>query len=87
LKCVDLLVPIDGGEIVLDGESITRTGVNANDIRERMAIVFQSFNLFPHMTVLDNITLAPRKVLGLAEREAAARAERLLDRFGLLDKT
>jgi polar amino acid transport system ATP-binding protein len=86
LKCVDLLVPIDGGEIVLDGESITRPGVNANDIRERMAIVFQSFNLFPHMTVLDNITLAPRKALGLAEREAAARAERLLDRFGLLDR-
>jgi polar amino acid transport system ATP-binding protein len=86
LKCIDLLTPIDGGEIVLDGESITRPGVNANDVRERMAIVFQSFNLFPHMTVVDNITLAPRKALGLSEKEAVPRAERLLDRFGLLDR-
>lgn len=86
LKCVDLLVPIDGGEILLNGESITRPGVNANDIRERMAIVFQSFNLFPHKSVIDNITLAPRKVLGISQEKARARGEELLERFGLIDK-
>ena len=67
LKCIDLLVPIDGGEILLDGDSITRPGVNSNDVRERMAIVFQSFNLFPHKSVIDNVTLAPRKVLGISQ--------------------
>lgn len=86
LKCVDLLVPIDGGEILLDGESITRPGVNSNDVRERMAIVFQSFNLFPHRTVIDNVTLAPRKVLGISQDKARARGEQLLERFGLIDK-
>jgi polar amino acid transport system ATP-binding protein len=61
LKCVNLLVPIDEGSILLDGADITARGVNANQVREEMGIVFQAFNLFPHMTVLDNITLSPRK--------------------------
>ncbi len=86
LKCVNLLVPIDEGQILLDGEDITAPGVNPNQVRERMGIVFQRFNLFPHMTVLDNITLAPRKVHGVARDEAETRARELLARFGLEDK-
>jgi polar amino acid transport system ATP-binding protein len=86
LKCVDLLVPIDGGEILLDGSSITAPGVDANEVRQRMAIVFQSFNLFPHLSVLANITLALRKVQQLEREEAEARAVELLDRFGLAEK-
>ncbi len=86
LKCVNLLVPIDEGQILLDGEDITAPGVNPNRVRERMGIVFQRFNLFPHMTVLDNITLAPRKVHGATRDEAEARARELLGRFGLEDK-
>ena len=65
LKCVNLLVPIDEGSVLLDGADITASGVNANQVREEMGIVFQAFNLFPHMTVLDNITLSPRKVHGV----------------------
>jgi polar amino acid transport system ATP-binding protein len=83
---VNLLVPIDDGSIVLDGEEITRPGVNPNDVRRQMGIVFQAFNLFPHMKVLDNITLAPRKVHGMARHEAEERARALLERFGLSDK-
>jgi len=86
LKCVNLLVPIDGGEIFLEGENITAPGVNPNLVRQRMGIVFQSFNLFPHMSVLDNITLSPRKVHGLDRSAAEERARELLDRFGLGDK-
>ena len=86
LKCINLLVPVDGGRILLDGEAITDPEVNANRVRSKMAIVFQSFNLFPHMSVIDNITLAPRKVLDVSAREAAERAEALLARFGLADK-
>lgn len=86
LKAIDLLVPIDAGRILLDGEEITAPEVNPNQARSKMAIVFQSFNLFPHMRVIDNITLAPRKVQGLPAREAEARAESLLDRFGLAGK-
>jgi polar amino acid transport system ATP-binding protein len=86
LKCVNLLVPIDRGEILLDGLRITDPQVNPNTVRESMGIVFQSFNLFPHMKVIDNITLSPRKVHGLARREAEDRARELLDRFGLGDK-
>nr|MBA3718231.1 amino acid ABC transporter ATP-binding protein [Actinomycetota bacterium] len=64
LRCVDLLEPIDSGRIVVSGKEVTANGVDANVVRRRIGIVFQAFNLFPHMTVLRNVTLAPRKVLG-----------------------
>ena len=64
LRCINLLEPIDAGRIVVDGEEITARGVDVNRVRRGIGIVFQAFNLFPHMTVLDNVTLAPRKVLG-----------------------
>ena len=86
LRCVDLLDPINGGEIRLDGESITARGVDANQVRRRIGIVFQSYNLFPHMSVLDNVTLGPRRALGMDRDEAEARAMELLERFGLGDK-
>lgn len=86
LKCVNLLVPIDAGTILLDGADITASGVNANQVREEMGIVFQAFNLFPHMSVLDNITLSPRKVHGVSKGDAQDKARALLDSFGLADK-
>jgi polar amino acid transport system ATP-binding protein len=86
LKCVNLLVPIDEGSILLDGADITARGVNANQVREEMGIVFQAFNLFPHMTVLDNITLSPRKVHGVGKAQAQEKARELLGGFGLSDK-
>ncbi len=86
LKCVNLLVPIDDGAILLDGADITAPGVNPNQVREEMGIVFQAFNLFPHMNVLDNITLSPRKVHGVGRSEAEDKAKDLLERFGLSDK-
>ncbi|HEY5684904.1 MAG TPA: amino acid ABC transporter ATP-binding protein [Acidimicrobiia bacterium] len=87
LKCINLLVPIDGGQIQLDDLVITDPDVNPNEVRSRMAIVFQSFNLFPHLSVLDNITLAPRKVQAVSGEEAEHRAMELLERFDLADKT
>ena len=86
LRCVNLIEPIDSGRIVLDGQEITRAGVDANRVRRRIGIVFQSYNLFPHMTVLRNVTLAPRSVLGRSRAEAEAGATELLRRFGLADK-
>jgi polar amino acid transport system ATP-binding protein len=86
LRCVNLLEQIDAGRILVEGEEITRRGVDVNRIRRRIGIVFQAFNLFPHMSVLRNVTLAPRKVLKLPEREAEERARDLLARFGLGDK-
>ncbi len=86
LKCVNLLVPIDDGTILLDGADITASGVNQNRVREAMGIVFQSFNLFPHMNVLDNITLSPRKVHGVPRADAEEKAKGLLERFGLSEK-
>jgi len=86
LKCVNLLVPIDSGTILLDGADIAASGVNANQVREEMGIVFQAFNLFPHMTVLDNITLSPRKVHGVKRGASEDRAKELLASFGLSDK-
>ena len=86
LRCIDLLERIDEGRIVVAGEEITVPDVDANAVRRRIGIVFQSFNLFPHMTVLENVTLAPRKVLRLRKPAAAERAEALLERFGLADK-
>ena len=72
LRCVNLLEPIDSGRIVVEGEEITARGVDVDRIRRRIGIVFQAYNLFPHMSVLRNITLAPRKVLKLSGREAEA---------------
>ena len=86
LRCVNLLEPIDSGRIVVHGEDVTAAGMNVNELRRGIGIVFQSFNLFPHMSVLDNITLAPRKALKLSKAEAQARADELLARFGLADK-
>ncbi len=85
LRCADLLDPIDAGEIRLDGDVITEKGVDANGIRRRIGIVFQSYNLFPHMTVLDNVTLGPRRALGVDRDVAEERARELLGRFGLGD--
>lgn len=86
LKCINLLVPVDSGDILLDGASITAPSVNPNQVREKMGIVFQAFNLFPHMTVLRNITLGPIKVHGVSREEARERAFELLERFGLEEK-
>ncbi len=86
LRCVNLLEPIEAGRISLRGEEITARGVDVNVVRRGIGIVFQSFNLFPHMSVIDNVTLGPRKALGLAGQEAEARADELLGRFGLADK-
>jgi polar amino acid transport system ATP-binding protein len=86
LKCVNLIEPVDAGRIVVAGREITAQGVEVNRVRRGIGIVFQAFNLFPHMTVLDNVTLAPRKVLGLSRRDAEAEALELLERFGLADK-
>jgi polar amino acid transport system ATP-binding protein len=86
LRCIDLLEPIDSGRILIEGLDITAKGVDVDGIRRRIGIVFQSFNLFPHMSVLDNITLAPRKVLKRGRAEAEAEGTALLERFGLADK-
>jgi polar amino acid transport system ATP-binding protein len=86
LRCINLLEPIDAGRIVVEGDEITAKGVDVNRIRRRIGIVFQAYNLFPHMSVLANVTLAPRKALGLGRPEAETRATELLDRFGLADK-
>jgi polar amino acid transport system ATP-binding protein len=86
LRCVSLVEPIDAGRVVVEGEEITAEGVNANRIRRRIGIVYQAFNLFPHMTVLRNVTLAPREALKQNRAEAEKNAQDLLDRFGLLDK-
>lgn len=86
LKCVNLLVPVDSGQILFDGISITDPSVNPNKVREKMGIVFQAFNLFPHMTVLRNITLGPIKVHRVPPAEARKRAYELLERFGLAEK-
>ncbi|MER6824788.1 amino acid ABC transporter ATP-binding protein [Streptosporangium sp. NPDC000563] len=86
LRCVNLLETADDGTITLDGEEITDARVDPDDVRKRIGIVFQAFNLFPHMSVLDNITLAPRKVHKVSGKEAEAQARDLLARFGLGDK-
>ncbi len=86
LRCVNLLEPVDAGSIYLQEEEITARGVDVNRVRHHIGIVFQAFNLFPHMSVLANVTLAPRKVLHLPRPEADRRAVALLDRFGLADK-
>jgi polar amino acid transport system ATP-binding protein len=86
LRCVNLLERVDRGRIVVGGEELTARGVDVNVIRRRIGIVFQAYNLFPHMSVLANVTLAPRKALKLSRADAEARAVELLERFGLADK-
>jgi len=86
LRCVNLLEPIDRGHIYLDGEDITAPKVNINRVRRRIGIVFQAFNLFPHMSVLRNVTLGPTKALGVPRARAESAALELLSRFGLADK-
>ncbi len=86
LRCVNLLEPVDAGRIVVHGNEITARGVDVDAVRRGIGIVFQSYNLFPHMSVLRNITLAPRKALGLSKADAETRADELLAVFGLSDK-
>ncbi|HYJ13772.1 MAG TPA: amino acid ABC transporter ATP-binding protein, partial [Thermomicrobiales bacterium] len=86
LRCTNLLENVQSGEILLRGQNLTARRRDADDIRRRVGMVFQQYNLFPHMTVMQNITLAPRKVLHLSRSEAVAGAESLLNRFGLADK-
>jgi polar amino acid transport system ATP-binding protein len=86
LRCVNLLEPIDEGRIVVGGVEVTADGVDANRVRRGIGIVFQAYNLFPHMTVLRNVTLAPREVLRRSRGEAEAEALELLGRFGLAER-
>jgi polar amino acid transport system ATP-binding protein len=86
LRCLNLLEPIDDGEILLDGVDISVPGLDPNPVRRRVGMVFQNYNLFPHMDVLANITLAPVKVFGQDRRTAEERARELLSRFGLGDR-
>ena len=86
LRCINALEPIQGGTIRLQGQLVSGKGVDVDRHRRDVGIVFQSFNLFPHMTVLQNITLAPRQVLGLSRQQAEERADALLNRVGLSEK-
>ena len=86
LRCINALEVIDDGVIRLDGDRVSGRGIDVDALRQQVGIVFQSFNLFPHMTVIDNVTLAPRRVLGLARDEADERAIALLTRIGLAEK-
>jgi polar amino acid transport system ATP-binding protein len=86
LRCINLLEPIDSGRIYLEGEEITRKGAKVPAIRQRIGIVFQQFNLFPHLRAIDNLTLAARRVARVPRKEAEQRARQLLERVGLADK-
>ena len=86
LRCVNLLEPIQAGRITFEGEEITRDGVDVSAVRQRIGIVFQQFNLFPHLTVIDNLTLAARRIRKLPRAEAELRARELLDVVGLPEK-
>jgi polar amino acid transport system ATP-binding protein len=86
LRCVNLLERIDEGTIVVDGQTITNGKVDVNALRRNIGIVFQAYNLFPHMTVLENVMLAPRKVRGLSKSDAKTQARTLLERIGLAEK-
>ncbi len=86
LRCINLLEPIQAGRIFVGGAEITARNVDLNAIRRRIGIVFQSYNLFPHLSVIDNVTLGPRKALKLPRGEATEAAGELLQRFGLADK-
>jgi polar amino acid transport system ATP-binding protein len=86
LRCINLLEQVDEGTIVVDGQTITGAKVDVNQLRQKIGIVFQAYNLFPHMTVLQNVTLAPRKALGISRSQAEAHARALLRQIGLEDK-
>jgi polar amino acid transport system ATP-binding protein len=86
LRCINLLDQIDDGQILLDGEDISAAETNADEVRKKLGMVFQSFNLFPHMTVLENVILAPTKVQGVSKDIATQEALDLLQRFGLKEK-
>jgi polar amino acid transport system ATP-binding protein len=86
LRCINLLEKIDEGTIVVDGQTITGTKIDVNKLRQKIGIVFQAYNLFPHMTVLQNVTLAPRKALGISREQADGHARALLRQIGLEDK-
>ena len=86
LRCINLLEPVDEGSIEIEGDEITAIGVDVDRIRRRIGIVFQAFNLFPHMRVIDNVTLGPRRVLGVDRATAERDGIALLERFGLGDK-
>ena len=86
LRCLNMLEIPSGGQIIFEGQELTAKNVDLNKIRQKMGMVFQHFNLFPHLTVQDNITLAPVQLKLQTEKDAADNARRLLDRIGLLDK-
>lgn len=86
LRCINLLETIDDGAILLDGVDISEPGINPDPYRRRIGMVFQNFNLFPHMTVIENIALAPRKVLGQSKKQATDHARELIGRLGLSDR-
>jgi polar amino acid transport system ATP-binding protein len=86
LRCINLLERVEEGEIVVDGQLVTNGKVDVNELRRKIGIVFQAYNLFPHMTVLQNVSLGPRKVRGLDRQQARAAAMELLVRIGLEDK-
>lgn len=86
LRCINLLDQIDDGQILLDGEDISAAEVNPDEVRKKLGMVFQSFNLFPHMTVLENVILAPTKVQGISKEVAIEEALSLLTKFGLREK-
>jgi polar amino acid transport system ATP-binding protein len=86
LRCINLLEQVDEGTIVVDGQKITDAKIDVNALRQKIGIVFQAYNLFPHMTVLQNVTLAPRKVLGISRTNAEGHARALLRQIGLEDK-
>ncbi|MEM6739267.1 MAG: amino acid ABC transporter ATP-binding protein [Pseudomonadota bacterium] len=86
LRCMNLLEPIDDGEILLDGTDIAEPGLDPQPVRERIGMVFQSYNLFPHMDAAENVMLAPRRVKGLRREVLLPRVEALFERFGLTDR-
>jgi polar amino acid transport system ATP-binding protein len=86
LRCINLLEKVDAGSITVDGQNITHDKLDVNELRQHIGIVFQAYNLFPHMTVLQNVTLSPRKTLGRSKKQAEDRAYELLDRIGLREK-
>jgi polar amino acid transport system ATP-binding protein len=86
LRCINLLESVDAGTIVVDGQTLTGAKIDVNRLRQKIGIVFQSYNLFPHMTVLQNVTLAPRKALGISRSQADSHARALLRQIGLEDK-
>jgi len=86
LRCINLLEPVDDGQVLLDGVDIAEPGLDPDPVRRRTGMVFQSFNLFPHMSVIDNVAIGPRKVLGVAKHRARAEGLDLLTRLGLADR-